>query len=105
MNRKPYPTDLTDEQWKIMSLLLPSSAPTGRPRRLSLREITDAILYTVRAGCARSLLPHDFPAWQSVYYYSDKRKQYGIWERIHNTLFRETRIHEGHEAEPSSRYY
>lgn len=101
MNRKTYPTDLTDEQWKIMSLLLPSSAPTGRPRRLSLREITDAILYIVRAGCAWRLLPHDFPAWQSVYYYFDKWKKDGTWERIHNTLFRETRIHEGHEAEPS----
>lgn len=102
MNRKPYPTDLTDEQWAIMLPLLPSDALTGRPRRLSLREITDAILYIVRAGCARSLLPHDFPAWQSVYYYFNRWKKDGTWEYVHNTLFRETRICEGREPEPSA---
>lgn len=80
MSRKPYPTDLTDEQWAIMMQFLPSDAATGRPRRLSLREITDAILYIVCAGCARRLLPHDFPAWQSVYCYFNKRKKNGTWE-------------------------
>ena len=75
MNRKSYPTDLTDEQRNITESFIPSDALTGRPRRLSLREITDAVLYIVRAGCARSLLPHDFPAWQSVYYYFNKRKK------------------------------
>jgi transposase len=58
-----------------MASLLPSDALTGRPRRLSLREITDAVLYIVRAGCAWRLLPHDFPAWQSVYYYFNKWKK------------------------------
>lgn len=101
MNRKSYPTDLTNEQWEIMVPYLPSGAGTGRPRSLSLREITNAVLYIVRAGCAWRLLPHDFPAWQSVYYYFNKWKKDGIWERIHNTLFRETRIREGREPEPS----
>jgi putative transposase len=101
MKRKPYPTDLTDEQWKIMASLIPSDARTGRPRRLSLREVTDAVLYIVRAGCAWRLLPHDFPTWQSVYYYFNKWKKNGTWERIHNNLFRETRICEGREPEPS----
>ena len=45
--------------------------------------------------------PHDFPAWQSVYYYFNKRKKNGTWERIHNHLFRETRICEGRDPEPS----
>lgn len=101
MNRKSYPTDLTDEQWNIMASFIPSDALTGRPRRLSLREITDAVLYIVRAGCAWRLLPHDFPAWQSVYYYFNKWKKNGTWERIHNNLFRETRICEGRDPEPS----
>lgn len=101
MNRKSYPTDITDRQWNIIASLLPPAARTGRPRELCLREVLDAILYIVRAGCAWRLLPHDFPAWQSVYYYFIKWRKNGTWENIHNTLFRETRIREGREPEPS----
>ena len=92
---------MTDDQWNILSPLLPPAALTGRPREISLREVVNAILYIVRAGCAWRLLPHDFPTWQSVYYYFRKWKNNGTWERIHNTLFRETRIHEGRNPEPS----
>jgi 6-phosphogluconate dehydrogenase len=36
---------------------------------VEIRKVINAILYLLRAGCAWRLLPHDFPAWQSVYYY------------------------------------
>lgn len=101
MKRKSYSTDLTDKQWEIISELLPPKALTGRPRELSLREILNAILYIVRAGCAWRLLPHDFPPWQSVYYYFWKWKKNGTWEQIHNTLFTKTRISAGRDPEPS----
>lgn len=101
MNRKPYPTDLTDRQWNTIAPLLPSASPTGRPRVLPLREVLNAILYIVRAGCAWRLLPHDFPAWQSIYYYFRKWKKDGTWQHIHDSLFRETRVRAGKEPEPS----
>ena len=37
MNRKPYPSDLTDAQWAILEPLLPPAAPCGRPRKTDLR--------------------------------------------------------------------
>jgi hypothetical protein len=33
---KPYPTDLTDEQWKLIEPLLPPVEPGGRPRKSDL---------------------------------------------------------------------
>src|SRR2546428_466226 len=34
MKRKPYPTDLTDEQWAIIEPLIPPCKPAGRKRTL-----------------------------------------------------------------------
>ncbi len=59
MMRLSYDTDLTDEQWVKMSSLYPEANHRGRPRTIDFREITNAILYLVRAGCAWRLLPHD----------------------------------------------
>lgn len=101
MNRKPYPTDMTEDQQKIIIPLLPPHRSGGRPPKWSPAEILNAVLYIVRAGCAWRLLPHDFPPWQTVYYYFRKRKKDGTWECIHNILSAGTRVHEGHDPEPS----
>jgi transposase len=52
-----YPTDLTDEQWELISSLLPASKRGGRPRSVDLRAILNAIFYIVVAGCAWRMLP------------------------------------------------
>ena len=39
--RKPYPTDLTDEQWDLVAPLLP---PARGRRIVDIREVVDAIL-------------------------------------------------------------
>ena len=38
MKRKPYPSDLTDEQWALLEPLLPDAKPGGHPRTTNLRE-------------------------------------------------------------------
>ena len=64
--RRAYSTDLTDSQWAVIAPMIPDATPGGRPRRADKREIVEAILYFLRAGCAWRLLPHDFPPWQTV---------------------------------------
>ncbi len=56
-----YETDLTDAEWVLVAELMPAPARTGRPRKWSLREIVNAILYVLRSGCPWRLLPLDFP--------------------------------------------
>ena len=70
--RRRYPTDLTDAQWQWLEPLLPPNCGAGRPTRVDLREIVNALLYLKQAGCAWRLLPHDFPNWTTVRYYFDK---------------------------------
>src|SRR5260370_24396001 len=62
MDRKPYPTDLTDEQWTVLESLLERPAGPGRPTSVDLREIINALLYQARTGCQWRLLPHGLPA-------------------------------------------
>src|SRR5262249_30062114 len=59
--RRPYPSDLTDAQWRLVEPLLPPAPGGGRPRTIALREVVDAIVYVGKTGCPWRALPHDFP--------------------------------------------
>ena len=69
MGRRAYPSDLTDEQWELLAPLIPEPSLDGRLPELSRREIVNGILYVLRSGCPWRLLPHDLPAWGTVYWY------------------------------------
>jgi putative transposase len=84
MERK-YDSDLTNEQWKIISRLLPKRAKTGRPP-LDRRWVLNAMLYIVRTGCQWRLLPVDFPKWKSVYSVFWRWRKSGLWKQIHDKL-------------------
>jgi len=99
--RATYSTDVTDEQWAILSPLLPPqpSGP-GRRRRVDQREVLNALFYLTRTGCQWRLLPHDFPKWGAVRYYFDKWTDDGTWVRLNDT-WRE-RLRTGRTAQPSA---
>jgi putative transposase len=97
-----YPSDLSDAEWQILRLLLPSQSGPGRPRTRDLREILNAIFYVLRSGCAWRMLPRDFPPFQTAYYYFRKWRKDGTWEKIHETLRDRLRVEEGREVSPSA---
>jgi transposase len=97
-----YPTDLTDEQWELLSPLLPAAKSGGRPRTVHLRDILNAIFYMVVAGGAWRLLPHDFPCWKTVYHYFRAWRLDGTWERIHDQCVQWERVAQGHDSAPSA---
>ena len=102
MDRKPYPSDLTDEEWALLEPLIPPAKPGGRPRRWEMREILNAIFYVLRSGCAWRMLPHDFPPWQTVYDYFWKWRKRGIWEGLNHVLRERVRSAAGREVTPSA---
>ena len=102
MSRKSYPTDLTDAQWEVLRQLLPPAKPGGRPRRVDLREVLNAIFYLLRSGCAWRLLPHEFPPWGTVHYYYWRWQRDGVWQRLHDALRSQVRVAAGREASPSA---
>ena len=100
--RKPYPSDLTDEQWDVLAPLLPPAKPGGRPRTVDLREVVNGILYALRSGCAWRMLPNDLPPWQTVYKYFRKWTTDGTWKRVNGTLRSAVREAEGRNPTPSA---
>ena len=99
--RKPYPSDLTDEQWEIVRPLIPVSR-VGRPREVALREVLNAIFYLDRAGCQWDMLPHDFPPKSTVYDYFAQWRDDGTWQEIMDALRQEVRVAAGKEPSPSA---
>jgi putative transposase len=102
MKRKPYPTDLSDEQWKLLSLMRPPPERFGRKRSVDLREIFNALLYLLRSGCAWRLLPYEFPKWHTVYYYFQKWRHNEWFAAINDRLRRLLRQQQGRDENPSA---
>jgi putative transposase len=102
MNRKPYPSDLTDLQWDNIEHLFPPPKTGGRPREYDNRDLVNGILYVTRSGCSWRMLPHDFPPWQSVYGYFRRWRLSGLWKKIHDSLVVTIRCLDGREAQPSA---
>lgn len=89
--RKPYPSDLTDEQWELVELVIPAAKSGGRPRGVEMREVVNAMLYIVRSGCQWDMLPHDLPPKSTVYEYFGTWRDDGTWQEILDTLREATR--------------
>ena len=102
MERKAYPSDLTEAQWKILAPLLPAAKRGGRPRTVDIREVANGIQYVLRTGCPWRMFPHDFPPWQTVYQYFRKWKNDGTWEQVHEELRPKVRRAEGRKWTPSA---
>ncbi|WP_329297246.1 LuxR C-terminal-related transcriptional regulator [Streptomyces sp. NBC_00659] len=53
--RTRYSTDLSDPEWEILCPLVPAVRPGGRPAKHARREILNALVYWLRAGCFSAL--------------------------------------------------
>jgi transposase len=80
-----YPSDLTDEQWELVAPMV-AVRSGGRPAIHARRRVVDAILYVNRTGCSWRQLPHDFPPWDTVYWYFKTWNEAGVTDRIHDAL-------------------
>ncbi|GIX48430.1 MAG: hypothetical protein KatS3mg131_2641 [Candidatus Tectimicrobiota bacterium] len=97
--RAPYPSDLSERQWRRIAPLLPPARPGGRPAEVDRREIVNAILYRLRSGCSWRMLPHDLPPWGTVHFYFRQWRRDGTWERVCRAL----RLREDSQAEGDRR--
>jgi putative transposase len=100
-SRRPYPTDLTDEQWAAIAPWVQRPSGPGAPTTVDLREVVNALCYINRTGCAWRLLPHDLPNPNTVRYYFDKWTWDGTFARINTVLNARDRTTAGREPQPS----
>ena len=103
-NFNRYPSDLTDEEWEIVEQVLKDVDPytTGRPRKVNLREIVNAIFYINKTGCQWRFLPKDFPNYSLVSYYYHKWVDRGILEKINTAIHQKLRKEIGLDENPTA---
>jgi putative transposase len=99
-----YPSDLTDEEWEVLEAILNKLDPytTGRPRKVDLREIVNAIYYINKTGCQWRYLPKDFPSFTLVSYYYQKWLRQNVWEQINTAIRQKVRKESGRNENPSA---
>src|SRR3954471_11920794 len=102
--RKPYKTDLTDDQWKTVKPLIPPPKSGGRPREADMREVLNSLLYQARTGCQWELLPHDLLPKSTVWDYFRQWRDDGTWQRIVDALRRKVRVANGRQSAPQVAY-
>src|SRR5579872_3523736 len=65
--RKPYPSDVSDEEWDFVAPYLTLLSETASQRKYPLREMFNGVRYIARTGAHWRMLPHDLPPWPLVY--------------------------------------
>ena len=98
---RPYPSDLTAQEWNLLEPLLASPERRGRPPKWPARHIADAVFYLLRSGCAWRMLPREYPPWQTVYYHFRKCRLDGRLCQAHERLRAAVRHSEGRNPHPS----
>jgi putative transposase len=99
--RKPYPSDLTDEQWAVIEPLIPVNT-VGRPREVEMREVLNTIFYQNRTGCQWDMLPHDLLPKSTAYDYFARWRDDGTWQVFLDALRQRVRTADGREPSPSA---
>jgi transposase len=103
-----YPSDLTDARWALIEPLVPVLSTRGRgtrggrPPKYPRRRVVDAIRYVTRTGCSWRQLPHDFPPWETVFYYFQRWTLDGTVDRIHQALHDAVRDADGRDPAASA---
>jgi putative transposase len=102
MERRAYPSDLSDREYACLEPHLPSPQPRGRHWSWTLRAILAGIFYILRTGAQWRQLPHEYPPWPTVYWWFRRWRLDGTWERLDAALRERIRVRVGRERQPSA---
>jgi transposase len=102
MARKPYPSDVTDEEWDFVAPYLTLMKEDAPQREHDLREVFNAMRWIVRTGSPWRYMPNDLPPWDVVYQQSQRWLASGVFEAMTQDLRRILRVLEGRAEEPSA---
>jgi transposase len=100
--RKPYPTDVSDEEWAFVAPYLTLMSEEVPQRRHDLREVFNALRWIVRAGAPWRMLPTNFPLWQAVYQQTQRWIKAGCFEAMVHDLRAMLRWSAGRADQPTA---
>jgi len=102
MNRKNYPTDVSDDEWAFVAPYLTLMKESAPQRDYDLREVFNALRWIIRAGAPWRMMPNDLPPWETVYQQAQRWIKWGCFEAIVHDLRVLLREAIGKKAQPSA---
>ena len=66
MERRAYPSDVSDDEWAFVAPYLTLMTEDAPQREHSLREVFNGLRYIVRTGMQWRFMPNDLPPWHAV---------------------------------------
>ncbi|HEX6777646.1 MAG TPA: IS5 family transposase [Ktedonobacterales bacterium] len=101
MARKPYPSDVSADEWVFVAPYLTLMTEDAPQREYSLREVFNGLRWIVRAGAPWRMLPNDLPPWEAVYQQTQRWLKAGVFEAIVHDLRELLRVAAGRKEHPS----
>jgi len=102
MERKPYPSDVSDDEWSFIAPYLTLMKEDAPQREHDLREVFNGLRWIVRTGAQWRMMPHDLPPWAAVYQQAQRWLKAGVFETVVDDLRAVLRLAEGRNEEPSA---
>lgn len=102
MKRKPYPSDVSDEEWAFVKPYLTLMRDDAPQREYDLREVYNGLRWIVKTGSPWRMMPHDLPPWHTVYQQTRRWLKAGVFETLVNDLRALLRLAEGKEVSPTA---
>lgn len=102
MNRKPYPSDVSDEEWAFVKPYLTLMREDAPQREHDLREVYNGLRWIVKTGSQWRMMPHDLPPWYTVYQQTRRWLKAGVFEAIIHDLRALLRVAEGRNPSPTA---
>src|SRR6187551_1446396 len=100
--RKPYPSDVSDDEWAFVAPYLTLMREDAPQRDHALREVFNGLRWIVRAGASWRMLPHDLPPHDTVYQQTQRWIRAGVFEAIVADLRALIRLGEGTAEQPTA---
>ena len=102
MNRKGYPSDVSDEEWAFVAPYLTLMTEEAPQRVYNLREVFNGLRWIIRAGAPWRFMPSDLPPWEMVYQQSQRWIKAGVFEQMVHDLRALLRLAEGRHEQPTA---
>jgi len=99
---KPYPSDVSDEEWSFVVPYLTLCRLDSEQREHDLRAVFNALRWLVRSGASWRMMPHDFPPWPAVYQQMQRWLRAGCFEAMVHDLRVLLRAYAGRNVQPSA---
>lgn len=102
MDRKPYPSDVSDDEWAFVAPYLTLMKEDAPQREHSLREVFNGLRWMVRTGAEWRMMPNDLPPWYTVYQQTQRWLKAGVFEAMVDDLRVLLRLAEGRAGQPTA---